>query len=430
MNQNKDNNNIETTNLNSVSLYFRDISEKRVLERDEEIELFKRIKEGDKDAKNIVIECNLKFVVKIAKEYVGCGIPFQDLIQEGNIGLMIAIDKYEYSYGYRFTTYAEYWIRQRINLGISNTLRNIRIPFYFFEKIGIYNKTCSELKTKYGRTPTIEEIAKKMDVSIKFIKQIERHLADTYSINELVGEKKDVEFSNFIITDENFVNDVIIKKELKKEVKELFKNSSLNEKELNIIMLRYGFYDGKAYKLEEIAELYGVSRQAISQLEQRIFNKLLKTKGIDKLAEYTKDKEQALENINNVLTDSTNTKNGKLYLKTIFNYYNMLIINEDNNRDEFVDNKVKKIFYSIGLNPLEVEIILYRNKFNGRNKLSYKELGQIFNITTLEANNIYMDAVKKIGASNILPLVNNYKKILDNWKKEFKIKEKKLKKNN
>ncbi|MBR3161504.1 MAG: RNA polymerase sigma factor RpoD/SigA [Bacilli bacterium] len=407
--------------LNCMSIYFNDISRFKVLSREEEIELFKRIKKGDEEAKNTIIECNLKLVVSIAKKYYCDGFSFQDLIQEGNIGLMIAVDKYDYTYGFRFSTYAKYWIRQRIGLGIGKMSRNIKFPFYIHEYLISFKKVYCVLEMKLQRNPSVEEIAKEMNLSVNFVKFLQSLQDDTLSLNELVKADEELEYENLIVVDDKCVEDIIMDNELKRDVNNLLLNSFLTDKELQVISLRYGFYDGKVYSLEDIANLYGISRQAVFNLERKIYVKLLKSKEINKLAEYSSNKEEALKNIDNYLNDLNNFNNGKYYLRFISNYYNLLAEERGYNKD-VCDNLVNIIFTNVGLNDIEMDILMYRYEFNGRERLGFKRIGELHDISTTEIKNMYLSSIKKVGGSSyICSLVDNYRcmSISDNKKKKI-----------
>lgn len=181
-----------------VRMYLKEIGKISLLSLDEELELSKRIDEGDEEAKAILAESNLRLVVSIAKRYVGRNLSFLDLIQEGNIGLMKAVDKFDSSKGYRFSTYATWWIRQGITRAISNKSRNVRIPVYLHRRINKFNKVAKELEMKYGREATIEEIANELKISVKYVQEIYQYKNDSISINLLVGDDKDNELGNII----------------------------------------------------------------------------------------------------------------------------------------------------------------------------------------------------------------------------------------
>ena len=184
--------NYEGENIDIVKLYLNEISRRKLLTLDEEIKLTKRIKDGDEEAKKIFIESNLRLVVSVARKHLNQGLSFLDLIQEGNIGLMKAVDKFDSSKGYRFSTYATWWIRQGITRAISNKSRNVRIPVYLHRRINKFNKAAKELEMKYGREAKIEEIANELKISVKYAQEIYQYKNDSISINLLVGDEKDI----------------------------------------------------------------------------------------------------------------------------------------------------------------------------------------------------------------------------------------------
>ena len=190
--------NYEGETIDIVKLYLNEISRRKLLTLDEEIKLTKRIKDGDEEAKKIFIESNLRLVVSVARKHLNQGLSFLDLIQEGNIGLMKAVDKFDSSKGYRFSTYATWWIRQGITRAISNKSRNVRIPVYLHRRINKFNKVAKELEMKYGREATIEEIANELKISVKYVQEIYQYKNDSISINLLVGDDKDNELGNII----------------------------------------------------------------------------------------------------------------------------------------------------------------------------------------------------------------------------------------
>ena len=190
--------NYEGENIDIVKLYLNEISRRKLLTLDEEIKLTKRIKDGDEDAKKIFIESNLRLVVSVARKHLNQGLSFLDLIQEGNVGLMKAVDKFDSSKEYRFSTYATWWIRQGITRAISNKSRNVRIPVYLHRRINKFNKVAKELEMKYGREAKIEEIANELKISVKYAQEIYQYKNDSISINLLVGDDKDNELGNII----------------------------------------------------------------------------------------------------------------------------------------------------------------------------------------------------------------------------------------
>ena len=258
--------NYEGENIDIVKLYLNEISRRKLLTLDEEIKLTKRIKDGDEEAKKIFIESNLRLVVSVARKHLNQGLSFLDLIQEGNIGLMKAVDKFDSSKGYRFSTYATWWIRQGITRAISNKSRNVRIPVYLHRRINKFNKAAKELEMKYGREAKIEEIANELKISVKYAQEIYQYKNDSISINLLVGDDKDNELGN-IISSKNIGPDEQAMTDLMKfQVKQLLEKCNLKPIEKEVILLRFGF-NNTPMTLGEIGNIYNISRQRVNQIE-------------------------------------------------------------------------------------------------------------------------------------------------------------------
>ena len=400
--------------LDSLSLYFRDISSIKVLSREEEISLFERISNGDEEAKNIVIQSNLKLVIKIAKEYRNSGQTFGDLIQDGNMGLIYAIDKFDYLQGFRFTTYANYWIRQKINIGLVNSLKNIKMPFYVFEKMGEYKRKLSFLQIKLGRFPTDDEVAKEMNISVDLVNKLKQNVDDTVSFNKVIDEDKNIELLDCLALPDEDLEDKVMNNCLVEEVRELLEETKLTEKELNILILRYGFNGNDIHTLEEIGKIYNLSRQRVNQIEKKILFKLRNSNKLYKLAEYMDNSDKSLQNVLNIIDDDKYEKNGKYCIKVIINYFNNYFNTNCNNKE--LDNYIYKIFKRAYLSDEEIEIIMNRHQFNGRQRLSYKELGQIYNKSTSQVNDMYILAVKKTG------MCDDIKKLADIYNEEINAK--------
>ncbi len=256
-----------------VKMYLKDIGKVPLLTQEEEIELGKRVAEGDQDAKDKLCESNLRLVVAIAKKYGGRGMMFLDLIQEGNFGLVKAVEKYDYTKGYRFSTYATWWIRQAITRAIADQARTIRIPVHMVETINRQGKVARQLTVSLGREPTPAEIAKEMGISESKVRDIQRIAQDTVSLETPVGEEEDSSLGSFIkdtntATPEESATTSMLKEQLVTVL------GSLTPREQKVVMMRYGLEDGHAKTLEEVGREFNVTRERIRQIEAKALKKL------------------------------------------------------------------------------------------------------------------------------------------------------------
>lgn len=304
----------------AVKMYLKSIA-KPILSAEEELYLAREMKNGDKKAKDELIERNLKLVVSIAKKYIGRGVPFLDLIQDGNLGLMKAVDMFEPDKGYKLSTYARWWIRQSITRGIFNNGRTIRVPVHFHERLVKYRRAADELAGRLGREPTIEEIAKELGTSLDFIKEIYNVRNDSISINTFIGEDEDSELEYFIADEKVSIEKDYEMKELKQKVEELIESTNLSERERSVIKLRFGIDQpgDTAHTLEEIGKKFDVSREMIRQIEKRALKKLRFTRKVKGLEAYLDNPSAALDNLDKlrqglVIEDSGNNKTKSFYV--------------------------------------------------------------------------------------------------------------------
>lgn len=256
----------------SLRMYLTEIGRVPLLSDVQEISLAKRIEMGDEVAKNILVESNLRLVVSVANRYRGCGLPFLDLIQEGNIGLTIAAQKYDYRKGFRFSTYATWWIRQGITRALADQSRTIRIPVHMVESMNKMRRAQRTLEAECGRTPTTAEVAEELNVEVEKVKNWESLSTHTVSLDEPIGEDDNV--MGDLIADEKAASPeaVAMSGVLREETKNLFE--ALREREREVICLRFGFVNGKIYTLEEIGEKYNVTRERIRQIEAKALRKI------------------------------------------------------------------------------------------------------------------------------------------------------------
>ena len=268
-----------------VKVYLKDIGRVPLLSVDEEVDLAKKMSEGDENAKRKLSEANLRLVVNIAKRYTGRGMLFLDLIQEGNLGLMKAVEKFDYTKGFRFSTYATWWIRQAITRAIADQARTIRIPVHMVETINKLTRTTRLLVQELGRDPSPEEIAKEMGISEERVREIQRISLDPVSLETPIGEEDDSHLSDFIEdTNATAPQDVASFTILKEHLIAVL--DTLTPREEMVLRLRYGIEDGHPRTLEEVGKEFGVTRERIRQIEAKALRKLRHPSRSKKLKEY------------------------------------------------------------------------------------------------------------------------------------------------
>ncbi len=271
-----------------VRMYLKEIGQIKLLTNEEEAELADRIVTGDEEAKAILAEANLRLVVSIAKRYVGRGMLFLDLIQEGNIGLMKAVEKFDVSKGYKFSTYATWWIRQAITRAIADQARTIRVPVHMVETINKLARVERQLTLELNREPTEEELSKKMGTTVEKIRDIYKISQEPVSLETPIGEEDDSHLGDFIPDETNMSpEDFAINELLKDEISEVL--LTLTEREEKVIRLRFGLEDGRPRTLEEVGQLFGVTRERIRQIEAKALRKLRHPSRSRKLKDYLGD---------------------------------------------------------------------------------------------------------------------------------------------
>ncbi len=256
-----------------VRMYLKEIGQIPLLSPEEEQELAKRVADGDAAAKNKLTEANLRLVVSIAKKYSGRGLHILDLIQEGNTGLIRAVDKFDYTKGNKFSTYATWWIRQAITRAIADQARTIRVPVHMVEVINKATRCNRKLVQELGREPTLEEIADELNLPIEKIIEANRTAADTLSLDTPVGDEEDTTIGSFV-EDDNTPGpaDATSNALLAEALSEIL--NTLTDREADVLRLRFGMYDGKTHTLEEVGQIFGVTRERIRQIENKAIRKL------------------------------------------------------------------------------------------------------------------------------------------------------------
>ena len=268
-----------------VRMYLREIGRIPLLSYDEELELAKKVLAGDEAAKQKLAESNLRLVVSIAKKYVGRGMLFLDLIQEGNMGLIKAVEKFDYTKGYKFCTYATWWIRQAITRAIADQARTIRIPVHMVETINKLIRTSRHLLQQLGREPTPEEIAAEMEIPVEKVTEIQKIAQDPVSLETPIGEEDDSHLGDFIQDDDSPApQDAAAYTLLREQLEEVMK--TLTPREAKVLKLRFGLEDGKSRTLEEVGKEFNVTRERIRQIEAKALRKLRHPSRSKKLKDY------------------------------------------------------------------------------------------------------------------------------------------------
>ena len=268
-----------------VRMYLKEIGKVSLLTADEERELAIRMEQGDEEAKKKLCESNLRLVVSIAKRYLNRGLSFLDLIQEGNLGLIKAVDKFDYTKGYKFSTYATWWIRQAITRSIADQARTIRIPVHMVETINKLIRISRQLLQEYGREPTSEEIAKEMGITVEKVREIKKISQDPVSLETPIGEEEDSHLGDFIPDDDVPAPvDAAAYSMLKEQLMDVL--DTLSDREKKVLMLRFGLEDGRPRTLEEVGKEFNVTRERIRQIEAKALRKLRHPSRSKKLKDY------------------------------------------------------------------------------------------------------------------------------------------------
>ncbi len=268
-----------------VRMYLREIGRIPLLTYDEELDLAKRILQGDEEAKQKLAESNLRLVVSIAKKYVGRGMLFLDLIQEGNMGLIKAVEKFDYTKGFKFSTYATWWIRQAITRAIADQARTIRIPVHMVETINKLIRTSRHLLQQLGREPSPEEIAEEMEIPVEKVTEIQKIAQDPVSLETPIGEEEDSHLGDFIQDEDSPApHDAASYTLLREQLEEVM--NTLTPREAKVLKLRFGLEDGKSRTLEEVGREFNVTRERIRQIEAKALRKLRHPSRSKKLRDY------------------------------------------------------------------------------------------------------------------------------------------------
>lgn len=276
-------------NINDpVRMYLKEIGRISLLSSDEEMEISKRVAKDDEEAKRILAESNLRLVVSIAKRYVGRGLLFLDLIQEGNIGLMKAVEKFDYDKGYKFSTYATWWIRQAITRALADQARTIRVPVHMVETINKMSRVQRQLTLELNREPSDEEIAEKMGIGVDKVREVLKISQEPVSLETPIGEEEDSHLGDFLKDESSLSPEEYTENEiLKEEIKEVL--MSLQAREQEVLELRFGLIDGTCHTLEEVGKKFNVTRERIRQIEAKALRKLRHPSRAKKLKDFLEE---------------------------------------------------------------------------------------------------------------------------------------------
>lgn len=340
----------DCVNINdSVGFYLWEIGKYPILSKEEEQSLFYRLKNGDNSAKEMIINSNLRLVANIAKMYINRGLSFLDLIQEGNIGLIIAIDKYDVNTLNRFSTYAYYWIVLYIQRAIANKGRNIRIPVYKNDAINKYRMVVLKLETLLGRTPTVSEIANDMKVSIKEVEKLCLLQKDTANLNEVVSNDSNTELEEIVICNNDNLDDIIFAKTLKEDIDKILKNSSLTDLEYSILINRFGLKNNSIATLAELSLKYNISVEWVRKSERNALNKIRLSKYITSLMEYYDIEEAKLGNLMYKVIDSDKDLDK---VNSIYEYF-----------DNYTKDEIDYAISNLSLRGRNVLVVIYGDDY-------------------------------------------------------------------
>ena len=281
----------------SIKIYLREIGEYPLLSIEQQRDLAFKILEGDNKARELFINSNLRLVVNVAKRYIGNGLTFLDLIQEGNLGLITAVDKYDVKKGFNFSTYAIWWIRQAITKAIEYKGRTIRIAAHVYEKVQLYKKVFRNLEIKLNREPTINEIADEMELSVSEVSDLQQLQIDVVSINAIIEDEKRTELEDFIVSTDESPEDIATKENMKQDINNLLISCNLKPRERDILILRYGLDGKEPMTLVEIGKIYNLTRERVRQIESNALKKIRKSNFVKRLVDYTESPTKSLLNI-------------------------------------------------------------------------------------------------------------------------------------
>jgi len=271
--QGGDNEGSSQKGLDAIKYYLKEIRKTPLLTFDQEQALAKKIDQGDQEARAGMIEANLRLVVAIGKKYINRGLPFSDIIEEGNLGLIRAVEKFQYQRGFKFSTYASWWIKQSIERAIVNQTRTIRLPVHIAEIVNSYMRATRQLTQKLGRDPSIDEVAKKMKVTVDKVRSISQVVRETYSLDMLIGDQEEDTLKD-VLQDVNAISPASVSDDIRRRehIDEWLKQLSVSEKK--VVEMRFGLIDGDPMTLDSIGKEFGITRERVRQIETQALSKL------------------------------------------------------------------------------------------------------------------------------------------------------------
>ncbi len=407
---------VDTSNVplsDDINIYLNEINRIPLLSREEEITLARKAKNGDIEARDMFLKSNLRLVVSIAKRYNGRGVPFLDLIQEGNIGLMKALDRFDPDKGYKFSTYATWWIKDMIISSLYSSGHIVRMPYNFHKQIMRFRVAREELHKQLQREPFIEEIAMKMNKSINEVVIISHFLQDFISLNIHISEDEDSELGDFIQSEDN-IEESLVEKSLKSTLMELLNKSNLSENEKKVLMLKYGLENGEPVSMDLIGRKLKVSRQRIMQIENIALRKIRKSP-------YLKYVEVYIDENKDCLLAVKPKEEPKKIKKNIVEEVNA--VNEDNKEVEKLinglPNDVKKYFIESNLTVLEILVISCKLDLI---RLDIEQLLSNTKVTTSDIKNIQNSAIAKLktNTGHLSSFFNKEIELLEREEKKVK----------
>ena len=363
----------------NVKAYLQEIRKIPLLSLEEERTLAYQVLQGDTFARNTLIESNLRLVAYIARRYLSRGLSYLDLIQEGNLGLMKAVDKYDIEKGCHFATYASYWIKQSISRAVFDKGRNIRIPVYLYEKLVTYQKTTTLLQGKLNRYPTAFELADAMGVSVDEINELHDLQNDTISLHTLIGDDDAQELEVSIPSGEATPEEIALSLGLQQDVMNLLDSCHLTEREKDIVMKRYGFYQHRVISLTKLSEEYHLTRQRVRQIEEVALTKIRKSGQAEKLVNYLNYPEKSLENLTRL-----KVKGDKFFKqpKTIYHYFS-----------DYTKEKVDLALSKLSIEEMKLLAMRYGDDLSGFSsvKLTKKQFSRLYNVVVPKMRKLLND---------------------------------------